>query len=192
MANSDYPTSIQVAHLREHRSGRATGRPCAAIFCLSITAYVNSNICSGGQDRGAIHGVAAPAFNLAHTNDTIWRSHLRLLKADMAAVMTAGGSVCSAASIACRGCWGARGCKLNTLLALTLLLSHLCPPTCPPLLPSTSASSLVNRADISSSVSYLSPPSALMKVRPRHASARDRLLPLSSVASISLYTYIFP
>lgn len=99
MANSDYPTSIQVAHLREHRSGGATGRACAAIFCLSITAYVNSNICSGGQDRGAILGVAAPAFNLGRTDDTIWSAHLRLLKADMAAVMTAGASVYSAAPI---------------------------------------------------------------------------------------------
>lgn len=100
MANSDYPTSIQVAHLSEHRSGRATGRLCAAIFCLAITAYVSSNICSAGQDRGAIHGVAAPAFNLARTYDTIWNAHLRLLKVDMAAVMTAGESVYSGASIA--------------------------------------------------------------------------------------------
>lgn len=117
MANSDYPTSIQVAHLREHRSGGATGRPCAAIFCLSITAYVNSNICSGGQDRGAILGVAAPAFNLGRTDDTIWSAHLRLLKADMAAVMTAGGSVYSGASIAAAVVRSARECKLNTLLS---------------------------------------------------------------------------
>lgn len=37
---------------------------------------------------------------MGHTDDTIWNTHLRLLKVDMAAVMTAGGSVYSGASIA--------------------------------------------------------------------------------------------
>lgn len=83
---------------------------------------------AAGKTEVQYPGSPLPLLTWGRTDDTICNARLRLLKADMAAVMTAGGSVYSEATIAA-AVVGASHCRLNTLhQALVLLLSHLCPP----------------------------------------------------------------
>lgn len=182
--------------------GRQGGR-APLYFASPLLPTLTLISAAPGKTEVQYPGSPLPLLTWGRTDDTICNAHLRLLKADMAAVMTAGVSVYSDAAIAA-AVVGASHCQLNTpppgphAVIVSPLPPSTWPPVpwppsyIPPLDPFILASSLVSGSDISSSVSYLSPPSALMKLRARSASTRDRLLLVSSVASISLYTYIFP
>lgn len=112
--------------------GRQGGR-APLYFASPLLPTLTLISAAPGKTEVQYPGSPLPLLTWGRTDDTICNAHLRLLKADMAAVMTAGVSVYSDAAIAA-AVVGASHCQLNTPPPgpHAVIVSPLPPSTWPP------------------------------------------------------------